>query len=286
MSFQPSPLQPQLYYPPSSEARRLVRLGPWLVSPTDGKPGVVARLVLMAMIAPMTQLTFVSFHLQSFLFLVFHRKWPSLIGHGVFMTAENLFILAALRPFALGRVNAAVAYALLLLVWYGVVAWQERLLLWFGVCVVLVGGLYALSAPVAELLLQLHVPVWSAILVSAFLIAASHTPEKALPPRAAGRFRWIPLFEFTAAPGISVVERLGRILRVAMFTVWGTLDECWAAPRLMPYNYLMVMMRFGYAPQLAGQLNGWCEDAWQNGEPAIDYVGTGGGTFLAASVGE
>ena len=42
MSFRPSPLQPQLYYPPSSEARRLIRLAPWLVSPPDGKPGPLA----------------------------------------------------------------------------------------------------------------------------------------------------------------------------------------------------------------------------------------------------
>ncbi len=76
----------------------------------------------MVLVAPMTQLTFVSFHLQSFLFLVFHRKWPALVGHGAFMVTEHLFIIAALQPIALGPINAGLAYALLLLVWYAVVA--------------------------------------------------------------------------------------------------------------------------------------------------------------------
>ena len=97
MPQQPGSLPARVFAPPSGEARFLLRRVPWLVSPHEGRPGLVARFLLMVMVAPMTQLTFVSFDLQAFLFLVFHRRWAALLGHGVFMTTENLFILAALR---------------------------------------------------------------------------------------------------------------------------------------------------------------------------------------------
>ncbi len=281
-------LKPEMYAPPSQEARFLLRHLPGLVSPPGGKPGRLAGLVLMVLVAPMTQLTFVSFNLQSFLFLVFHRKWPARMGHGVFMTTENLFILAFLRQFVLaqtpfGALDGGLAYALLLLVWYGVVAWQERLLLWWAVMVPVVGALYLLSGPVLAQMATLGLPVWSGIFASAFLIAASHAPESALPPRASDPQRWLSIPAFVMAPGLGLLQRLGRALRIPLLLALGALDECWAAPRLMSYNYLMILMRFGYAPDLARKLNGWCDDAWKSGNPALDYVGTGGGTFLTPS---
>jgi hypothetical protein len=48
----------------------------------------------------------------------------------------------------------------------------------------------------------------------------------------------------------------------------------------MPYNWLMLMMRLGYAPQRRAQLQDWAERAWATGQPALDFVGSGGGAFL------
>ena len=289
-NFNDAPPAPEMYAPPSREARFLLRHLPGLVSPPDGKPGRFVGFVLMALVAPMTQLTFVSFNLQAFLFLVFHRKWPALVGHGVFMTTENLFIFAFLRQFVvvqtpLGALDGGLAYGLLLLAWYGVVAWQERLLLWWAVMVPVVGALYLLSGPVLTQMTALGVPVWSGIFASAFLIAASHAPESALPPRASDPRRWMSIPAFVLAPGLGLLQRLGRAARIPLLLALGTLDECWAAPRLMCYNYLMILMRLGYAPTLARKLHSWCDDAWKSGDPALDYVGTGGGTFLTQSGG-
>jgi hypothetical protein len=72
--FQPSPLAAEVYRPPSDEALCLVRHAPWLTSPEQGQAAPAARLWLQLLIAPMTQLTLVSFDLQAFLFLVFHRS--------------------------------------------------------------------------------------------------------------------------------------------------------------------------------------------------------------------
>jgi hypothetical protein len=62
----------------------------------------------------------------------------------------------------------------------------------------------------------------------------------------------------------------------------GAVSESWASLRLMPYGWLILMMRLGYAPERRAELYEWAERAWATGNPALDFVGTGGGTFLAA----
>lgn len=37
----------------------------------------------------------------------------------------------------------------------------------------------------------------------------------------------------------------------------------------------------GYAPERHAELQGWAQRAWDTGQPALDFVGHGGGTFLA-----
>jgi hypothetical protein len=61
----------------------------------------------------------------------------------------------------------------------------------------------------------------------------------------------------------------------------GIVAESWASLRVMHYNWLLVMMRLGYAPARYAELRGWAERAWATGHPALDFVGSGGGTFLA-----
>ena len=146
--LQPGPVPAQLFSPPSREARFLLRNLPGLTSPPANRPGLLARIVLAFVVAPMTQFTFISFDLQAFLFLVFHRKWPALLGHGVFMTLENLMILAALHQLAPhAPIDPALGYAALLVSWCAVVARQERLWLWAALMVPLVAGLYVLAWP-------------------------------------------------------------------------------------------------------------------------------------------
>jgi hypothetical protein len=287
--FQPSPLVAEAYHPPSSEARRLVRRAPWLTSPERGEATAAARLSLRVLVAPMTQLTFCSFELQAFLFLVFHRTRVAILGHGLFMTTENLFLMAALREVPLaqtpvGVVSGAPVYAVLLLAWYAGVAWRARLPGWFAVTLPVVALLYAASGPLDALCRDrlLLSPAWG-VLLSAFLVAFSHAPEPLLPPRTVDRWRWVPLREYMDGRGLGAGRRLARMLHLVIISVLGIPAEAWAALRLMHYNWLILMMRLGYAPERYAELEDWTERAWATGQPALDFVGTGGGTFLASA---
>jgi len=283
--FQPSPVVAEIYQSPSSEAVRLTRRAAWLASPEGGHSRIWGRLSLSVIIAPMTQLTFFNFDLQAFLFLVFHTSTFAIVGHALFMTSEHLFIMATLRRIPIGGtpLDAALLYTMVILAWYGIVAFRARLRGWFALTIPLVAVLYFASAPIALLSrMRLHVdPAWG-ILASAFLIAMSHASEPLLPPRTVDPWRWSPLRDYVSAPGVGRGTRLARLLNLAGILVIGTAAEAWAALRLMPYNWLMLMMHLGYASRRRAELRGWADRAWATGQPALDFVGTGGGTFLAA----
>lgn len=284
--FQPSPIAAEVYRHPSQEAQRLLRRARWLTSPSEGRSPWIARVALQMLIAPMTQLTFVSFDLQAFLFLVFHRRLLAVLGHGIFMTTENLFLMAWLRELTIARtsfgtIDGALVYLLLLLAWYGAVAHAARLYGWFAVTVPVVSLLYVASEALSALCHRHDVsPGWGVVL-SASLVALSHGAEHYMPPRTVDPWRWVRPRDYMLTPELSIATRLLRGLHIVFISVNGAVAESWASLRLMHYNWLFVMMRLGYAPERYAELRSWSERAWASGEPALDFVGTGGGTFLS-----
>lgn len=291
----------EMFFPPSDEALRILRWFPDLMSPRDGRGSWVARTIRAALVAPNTQLTLLSFELQAFLFNVFHRSFISRFGHLAFMTTCNFFAMLLFAQWSTGSahegqwfaLNGAWAYAALLFVWYAAAAASNRLWLWAGLMAPFVGGLAALATHTLETFrladgatvlgspLPLWLNPWIGMAVSAFLIAASHGAEPKLPPRASDPLAWKSIPEFVGEPRLTLGQRVSRALRVGSFLIIGTFDEWWASPRLMAYNYLVLMMEAGYAPAVYARLREWTDRALESGNPALDYVGIGGGSFLA-----
>jgi hypothetical protein len=278
----PASREHEVYVAPSREARWLLQHAAWLVSPPDGHGSTFSRFLRMVLVAPFTQLSFVSFDLQDFLFRVFHRSALARTGHLLGMLGVNFFVMAGLARVGLpGGVDAALVYALLLLGWYLVVARAARLHAWWlamvPVVLLLQVGARAWSRSFSESN-SAWVSPWTWVLVSAATIMLSHSGEALLPPRAARAFEWTRLASFLGE--VRGTARLGRALRIAGYLVWGTLDELWASPRLLPYNVLHLLFAAGYAPRTAERLRERATRAWTSGNPALDYVGTGGGAFL------
>lgn len=268
-----------LFCPPSAEALRLLRWFPGLVSPPDGRGSLPARTVRALLVAPFTQLTFLSFDLQVFLFDVLHTSRLALAGHLVGMTAVNLLLLA-LASALTGSVWGGGLGALVLLVWYNAVARSAGLHLWWLVMAPVVAALWGASTLLAD--------VGPGALLAAALAAAggvslSHAAEPMFPPRAGDPQRWLSvrryIFGAPEAPhSPGLVAR--RMLRVGAYPLIGLFDELWASPRLLPYNFLRLMLAAGYAPQLRQVLDARRDRAWASGNPALDFVGIGGGAFL------
>ena len=271
----------ELFCEPSGEARRLLRwLGP-LTTPPDGRGSLPWRALRSFLVAPFTQLTFVSFDLQMFLFDVFHTTRAARVGHFAGMTGVNLFAMALAVRSAGSPLGGAI-FAGVLLGWYAVVARAARLALWWVVMVGVVAALLAAACALGASASPLALAV--GLVASGAVVSLSHAFEQLFPPRAGDPLRWMPASEYVrgagGAPSSTPVAAL-RALRVAAFSVIGWFDEVWASPRLLPYNVLRLMFRAGYAPALRAVLDDRARRAWASGNPALDYVGIGGGTFLA-----
>ena len=122
------------------------------------------------------------------------------------------------------------------------------------------------------------------VVVSGAVSSLSHAFEDHFPPRAGDPHRWITLREYLLGRDGArhrPVTVAGRAGRMAAYALIGWVNEVWAAPRLLPYVVLRPMMSAGYAPELRAVLDDRARRAWASGNPALDYVGIGGGTFLA-----
>lgn len=308
----PAPVRVEVFVPPCAESARLLRRLPWLLAPPGAERAWYTRALGFLVVAPFTQFTALGFELQMFLFQVFHTRVWARLGHGLGMPAVNFFAMVLLSRWRLGphptthawpgpSLTGATAYAAVLLGWYLLVALRERLYLWWALTVACTAAL-ALGAdafychtftldPAARTLFAPTIPAANPFLwmwASAQLIMLSHVPEPRLPPRVADAWRWMSVGEFLlgaegARHGALTVAR--RALLLGAQFVSGTLSEWWASPRLMPYNLLALMFEAGYRPAALARSRDHADRALASGNPALDYVGIGGGAFLRAEEG-
>ena len=75
---------------------------------------------------------------------------------------------------------------------------------------------------------------------------------------------------------------LGRLgaAQLAAQAVFGTVDEIVASPRLLPVLLLELLWLFGYDPARRAAWRALSARAIASGNPALDYIGTGGPTPL------
>ena len=284
---QPAPgLPAEMYAPPSREQLFWARHLPWLLAPSD-RVSLLARAWGVLAVAPYAHLTLFSFSYQAYLYDVFHQTRNTRFWHQLCMPLTNLMVMAALAPVTVGGTDGGALYALVLLAWYLTKAILSRLVLWGLVMIPLVGALYLGADVYSEVTAStgwLGSPfLWMALLSLAQ--AFSHITEPRLPPRVTASPHWKTLREFVAgeAPeGPGARRRLVRLLRLAAQVVWGTLAELWASPRLFPYGVLAQIRRLGYARRRLDDLSSMVQRAIASGQPAIDFIGSGGGAVLRA----
>lgn len=276
----------ELFEAPSDEALWWLRHAPDFVAPGGSSGGLA--WVRDVLVAPMTQLTFVSFPLQAFLFSVLHQSRAARVGHLVGMLLVNLGLLGLAAWLTQGwpGVDGAALLSGALLCWYAAVSRDARLSGWWFAMVPVVGGLYAGAHGLSATWLTggQALLAWGAMIVGgAGVSAVSHVFESHVPPRIVHPMAWVPTAEAAWGPRgvrVSPAEGLRRLMRLLWLNVMGLLNELWASPRLLPYNVLFLMMDLGYAPRTRAQIQGWTQRAWASGNPALDFVGVGGGLTL------
>lgn len=301
----PDGCETQVFLKPCKETRNLARLLRGLVAPKEGKPKTLNKIFGQFIIAPFTQLTIFNFDLQVFLFQVFHVSLITRLSHALFMPCV-VFFMAALaaqlplitlqvEPFSLALTGAHL-YGILLCLWYLGLARRESFYRWWLLSapltlLITAGGdayYHAFALPAAEATwYNSTLPAYNPLLwmtVSAFLIASGHAFDQQLPPRALDSFRWVTI-KSAILDDNNRLKPLAECLKglyVILFQfILGTINEWWASPRLMPYCWLMMMFGKGYKKERFAEIKGYAQKALESGNPALDYVGIGGGAYLS-----
>lgn len=272
-------LDAQIWVEPSRGQLFWLRHAPGLFGTAVDTTSRLARWWAIATVAPGTNVTVLNLRYQSYLNNVFHRTVLARVGHAVCMPVIVAAMLAVLCPVRLGTapalpgldlaVNASLPAAAVLAAWWAAWAVKERDPLWGAACVALAVALYA----VANLAYDIGVAPITVVFLGSLVQAGSHLLEP-LPPRVTRSPRWVPVAEYLAG---SPYRRTGQL---AAQTVFGTLDELVASPRLLPVLLLEALWFAGYDAERRARWKAMAARAIAHGNPALDYIGVGGSTPL------
>jgi hypothetical protein len=298
-------LDAQIWAEPSRGHRFWLRHAPALFAPSLDDPRPLVRWWAIATVAPGTNVTGLNRRYQSYLDAIFHRTRLARAGHAVCMPIIVAAMLAALCPLRMGAsaiplpggtsvslnilpLNASLPAAVGLAVWWVWWAVKERDTWWAVGNAVLVVVLWSVAN--AAYHVRPHATggaalAWAPVawvLVGSLLQAGSHVLEP-LPPRVSRSPYWVPVGEYLLGrperrnrPG-TVVRRAGHVAAQALF---GTVDELVASPRLLPVLLLRLLWAAGHDPAGRASCAALAARAIASGNPALDYVGTGGSTPL------
>jgi hypothetical protein len=271
-----------IWVPPSRGQLFWLRRAPALFAPARGTGHGLARWWAIATVTPSTNVTGLNLAYQSYLNHVFHRTRLAKVGHVVCMPVIVTALLALLYP-----VHAVLPGGLVLAAWWAYWAVKERDPVWGGCGVGLAAALCAVAQAFGRLGAvdpSLLAQPWVWLLFAGALQAGSHILEP-LPPRVTRSVHWVPPVEYLLGPaghrnppGIAA-RRAGQLAAQAVF---GTVDEIVASPRLLPVLLLELLWLFGHGPARRAAWRALSARAIASGNPALDYVGTGGPTPLRA----
>jgi hypothetical protein len=251
----------RVFVEPSRGQLFWLRHAPGLFAPSPSRGGFI-RWWALATVTPCTNVTGLNLPYQAYLDAIFHRTLLARVGHAVCMPIIVTALLGATSPL-LG--------ALVLAVWWGywALTWRDA---WWGRCsVALAGGLFGAAS-----LVPLSRVTWLVVaLVGSLLQAASHALEP-LPPRVTRSPNWVPVRAYLCA-GPGLPRRLGHL---AAQVVFGTVDELVASPRLLPVLLLRLLWLTGHDAVRRREALDLAQRAMASGNPALDYIGTGGSAPL------
>lgn len=243
-----------------------------------------SRAVRHVLVVPLAHVTFLNLDYQIYLNQVMHTSAGAWLGHLLLIPLNVALLFYALTV----HVGSGAALVLLaaLATWYVAMAARWRSGLWAGAALVVLLGVAQLGCTAATWVMARDggVPWYLQPIALMFAVslaqACSHLFEDNIPPRANFEQHWIPKHSFVW--GDSWATRLRGLLWAPIGLLWGALDEWWASAKLLPIYVLELLWLCGHQPQQRRAIRARTITALASGDPALDFVGTGGGSSVAA----
>lgn len=299
-------------HPIDGTQRFWMRTFPWLFAPRDGRGSLFTRALGMVLVVPLTILTPVSLTYQAYLNRIFHRSITARVGHAALIPVTTWLVMLASaslvgpRPVThdldaanLFLFNGSAIVAIVLGAYYATWAILERDLLWGVALVALVFGMWIganlqftlthADDPAAPFYAAWNTPhnPWMWMAITSLGQALSHLPEPDLPPRLNGTHDWVPLRAYLlgsrdeSSHPATRQSCVGRCARMISHFFFGPLDEWIAAPRLLPVYLLEALWCAGHRRARRDAIYALADASLARGNPALDFIGTGGGRFLS-----
>lgn len=252
----------------------------------ERQPSRLTRAINHVAVTPLAHVTFLNLEYQIYLNQVLHTAGPTWLGHLLCIPLNVGLLFYALA--VLAGPGAWPGYLLLGLLgfWYAAMAARMRARLWGLLSLAVLASLWALATHGAELALAASLPWYLhplTLIVAVSLVQAhSHLFEQHVPPRANFTKHWLPTREFLwgDARRVPLARRLLRLAWTPVGAVWGTIDEWWASSKLLPLYLLELLWMLGYQRAQREQHRRRSLLALASGDPALDWVGIGGGRSI------
>jgi len=259
----------------------------------------IQRLVGRIFVVPLTNLTGFSLYYQSYLTEIFHTRFLTKLSHYSMMPLVNFFVMVWLAQWTFSTqpshrvtdvfvANGAMVYAIVVLFWWTLWGFISKTR-WLGPGMLMpLFLLYILSTLYYQLTRELNPSIrkwyqpcynvwYNPIIwmwVAAFFQAAGHAFEGVVPPRVNGSTHWLSIRATIESGGCS------GVLAIFFQIFFGTFDEFIASPRLLPLLFIRVAYGMGYMPEQWQLIQTLASLALAHGNPALDYIGEGGGIPL------
>eukprot|EP01087_Luapelamoeba_hula_P001500 TRINITY_DN1120_c0_g1_i2.p1 TRINITY_DN1120_c0_g1~~TRINITY_DN1120_c0_g1_i2.p1 ORF type:complete len:439 (+),score=70.91 TRINITY_DN1120_c0_g1_i2:918-2234(+) len=245
----------------------------WWVSPS---PMTLAGLLN---IVPMSNLALFSTDYQMYLVAIFHTQTLTRLAHWICTPLITLFLLASFAMIPINWDlpnyefnNCSIFAAIFLLAWHLIWAALDDFTL-VGMFMIPIHYCLWLSANVyIEKIYDSEVWYLHPVALTAlfgFFQTMSHAFEVGFPPRANGGYHWRTFIGFCS------YKWYYTFLNVPLFFV-AFLSEIIAAPKLIFLHTLRVCFHLGYKIDERESLDQMTTRALRSGNPAIDYIGSGG----------
>ncbi|MFC1669951.1 hypothetical protein ACFL20_06115 [Spirochaetota bacterium] len=266
----------------------------WLFPTNPAEEWFFIRFIKRVLVTPTAHFANLSVDFQAFLYGVFHQSFISRISHIILMPLITFFMIASLLTLSY---IAALVYLAAFIILYVMQSYILKGPLWGIMNCCIMAALFLLvpfynewyAAIVSDMRYNVFTWLfspWFLMFFFAFLQAVSHAAEPMMPPRANLTNRWLSVKDFMAggssSPGI--FSKVKRAFLLAVQLIYGMLDEWWAGPRLLPFVIMNIMWSFGYKDEYKREILEYVNAAIDEGNPAMDYIGTGGGVPLGAAL--
>lgn len=278
-----------------------------------------ARFWATFFVAPLTNVTGLSLYYQLYLTEIFHLRFGTKMGHYICMPLIVTMMMAFFTQWRFDHgcytladtevliPNGAAVFATVLFLWYLIWGLVQGAYL-MGIFMMLpLGLIYILGNIIFQEVVKIspknnftcrecwNHTQWNDYIryfsvfelvdwylnplfwvgIFCFLQALSHIFEPKIPPRVNQTAHWMSCGDMFKKYGYS----RSFVLLIAQ-AIFGTVDELLASARLLPLLNLRICYTLGYQAKQWEVLQILVQKSLQYGDPALDYIGTGGAEYL------